>query len=213
VSAGTTTISGAYTLTGSGGNTATVSVAATRTLTATSTVANAASAVTGAGTIAGPLTLNTGSTIAPGAGVATLTTAAETWNGGAIYAWDVTTNVNTGTPGVDWDLLQLNAAALTVGANGATPFNLQITRSGAALGPILGGTWFTIAHAGSATGVLDANFLASDNLGNLWQIQSVSDGGTGVNIQAAPVPEPTAAGLLAAGFIGLLARRRRRARS
>jgi hypothetical protein len=53
----------------------------------------------------GPLMLS--GALAPGSGVGRFTSARQTWNGGAVYEWEI--NNANGAPGTGWDLLSLTS--------------------------------------------------------------------------------------------------------
>ena len=75
----------------------------------------------GTGTVAGGVVVS--GTLAPGAGVGTLNTGAETWNGGGSY--EVQINNATGAEGTGWDLLNITGA-LTVNANSGSKFTIKV---------------------------------------------------------------------------------------
>ncbi len=90
-------------------NNLTIANSAGLTLNSTNTVSGVCSVDPGAQLLGtglinnGPLILS--GTVAPGIGVGRFTTARETWNGGASYAWEL--NNATGAPATGWDLLSL----------------------------------------------------------------------------------------------------------
>jgi fibronectin-binding autotransporter adhesin len=179
--------------------------------------------VGGGGSIAGPLTVARGGTVSPGNSPGTLTAGGGTWAGGGTYTWEIANPAAAGGAlasdpgaGVGWDLVEMNANALTVTATAGSPFTINIVRTGgvATAGPLDPNQWFTIAHLGSVAGAISAsNFVLPDpGVGEQWEIQLASDGGSGFNLQVSPVPEPTAVAALATGALGLLVRRRRQRR-
>jgi hypothetical protein len=86
----------------------------------TVTVQSAAT-LAGVGVIGGPVTVQSGATVAPGdSGVGTLTTGAETWNGGGTYICEIN---STNAAGCD----QVNiAGALNVAATTGSKFVLKL---------------------------------------------------------------------------------------
>ena len=116
----------------------------------------------GSGTAAGSVTVN--GTIAPGTSIGTLTTGAEMWNGGGSYLWEIGTATNTatpGTPGTDWDLINLGGN-LTINATNNAGDNGKFT--------------ITVTNAGALS--LPANFDALKYYS--WKIAEVTDGGSRV---------------------------------
>lgn len=191
----------------------------------TSVLVNNTGTLGGSGTIAGPITVNSGGAISPGNSVGTLTTGAETWNGGGSYIWEITST--SGTAGTDWDLIQMGGNTLTITATSGNKFTI-VHGSGSVA---LGAAWHTIAEAGDvffgATpltpaggggAVVTAGFDPSAfELPVGWSIQAIDIGtdgaggaGQGYAIQVSAVPEPGAIGVLALAGIGLLSRRSRR---
>ncbi len=130
-------------------------------LTASSTVTVGGGATLGGtGTINGSVTNN--GTISPGAGVGTLATGAETWNGGGGYLCEINATNPTGS-----DRLNISGA-LTVAATTGNPFTVQIaslttnnTRGLLAnFDPSRNYTW-TIATAASLSGFSPAKFTVN----------------------------------------------------
>jgi fibronectin-binding autotransporter adhesin len=216
---GTLSLTGANTYAGGttiNGGTLLANAAAPNSATGTAAVTvNATGTLGGTGSIAGPVTINAAGRLSPGASVGKLTTGAETWNAGGTYNWEIGDPAGA-AGGTGWDLVETNAAVLTIGATpgAGNRFTINIVRAGGAAtsGPIDPDLWFTIAHAGSVTGFSpDAFTLPDSALGEPWEIRQVPNGSGGFDIQVGTVPEPGTTSLLALGTLGLLRRRRRSA--
>jgi len=141
-----------------GANTQTISVAAGATLDAsgrTNGVLTLASGQTLMGNgmvIATNLVVGSGSTIAAGASVGTLSTGAQTWNGGGTNVWEISDAA--GSPGTGWDLLNVTGG-IDVEAASANTFTINMASlSGSSPGPA-------------------ANF--DNNTNYSWTIASVTD--------------------------------------
>ena len=80
----------------------------------------------GNGTIGGAATIN--GNLSPGNSPGTIYTGNEAWNGGASYTWDVTETATNGTPGVNWDLLDVTGT-LTVNATSGNKFTINVVGS------------------------------------------------------------------------------------
>ena len=66
--------------------------------------------------------------LSPGNSPGTLYTGNETWNSGASYTWQVTETATNGTPGSNWDLLNVNGT-LTVNATIGSKFTINVVGS------------------------------------------------------------------------------------
>ena len=66
--------------------------------------------------------------LSPGNSPGTLYTGNETWNSGASYTWQVTETATNGTPGSNWDLLNVNGT-LTVNATSGSKFTINVVGS------------------------------------------------------------------------------------
>jgi hypothetical protein len=140
---------------------------------------NVGGTLAGTGAVNGPVTLN--GAIAPGnGGVGTLTTGAETWNGGGSYVCGFnSTNAN------GCDLLNISGA-LNVQATPGAPFTLKLASlsSGSSPGPLAGFnkfrnyTW-TIAAASGGLSNFATNKFAFDTSAFL---NDCSGGGFAVNL-------------------------------
>ncbi len=194
-------------------------------------IASSSAVTVGAGSIfAGRGTTNNASvlvngTLSPGdmsaaglSSIGTLTTGAETWNGGGSYAWQVNSVPALGAAGTNWDRLTLGGA-LTINATTTSRFTLQVIGLNAAglAGAISGFnnaqtyTWSLL----SATGItgfsadkfaIDSSaFAAANPLGGGWF--SVSQSGNSLNLVFTPVPEPRdyalVLGAITLGLVGL----------
>jgi autotransporter-associated beta strand protein len=161
---GTQTLSGANTYTG----TTTVSngmLLVNGSLAAGSAVTVSVNgALGGTGTVAGTVTVN--GTLAPGVGVGTLATGAETWNGGGSYLCELnSTNVN------GCDLLNITGL-LNVQATGGNKFTIKLNSltSGNTAGPMANfnkyanDNW-TIATASSGITNFSTNVFSLDTSG------------------------------------------------
>ena len=203
--------------------------------------AGLAGLATGAGTVTvnggllagngsvGPVVVNSGGTIGAGASttnIATLTTAAETWNGGGAFL----SKFNASTPATGtFDRLVMSG--LTINATAAAPFaiNLSNTSTGVtvsnpaivlvdvtdptAANPfnLSGGTTFTSLAALQATLVLNTGTAITAASGTL-QLDTMPDGTGGYDLILVAAPEPTSLLLVGAAAAPLtLGRRRRRA--
>ena len=163
------------------------------------------------------VTVNDGGTIAPGIGdsVANLTSAGQTWADGASYEWEIASPA--GSPGTDWDHLQLGASALDLDAEGFYTVNIVSVDATGAAGPLSGfdrdGYYrWTIATAGSISGFDSRHFLVdASGFTNYNDIGggSFSIIADGQHLQVLYVPEPSSMLLLGAMGAALLAKRRR----
>ena len=154
--------------------------------------------VSGTVTLTGNATAKLGGIIGAGAdntsaGIGTLTTGNETWNGGAAYQWKINAagtantpgNVTTlsGTAGTSYDLLQISPSF-----NSATSL-LTIT------GNTTGVAAFTIAPSGNLTGNIS---LGSTNTYN-WELAQIGSGNaTKISINGIPFGNSTSTNLLTA---------------
>ncbi|MFT3830924.1 MAG: autotransporter-associated beta strand repeat-containing protein [Opitutaceae bacterium] len=208
-------LAGTLVLDGSIARQSAVTVAAGATFAGTGTTNNAAVTVNG--------------TISPGAmsdtgvsQIGTLTTGAQTWNGGGTYVWQIADAA--GVAGGGWDLLQLGGS-LTVGATATNPFTLELIGLGTngASGTVANfdGTqsyvWTllttsTISGLASSNVVIDSTLFTASNPiseGKFSLVQS----GSSLNLVFTPVPEPATYALaLGVGTLGFAAVRQWRRR-
>ncbi len=111
-------------------NNLTVSNPAGLTLNTTHTV-NGVGRVSAGGRLLGTGRLNNGPLIlegmlSPGITIGRVTTARQTWNGGAVYEWEI--NDASGAPGVGWDLLSLtDGQGIQLQSATTNPFSLKLT--------------------------------------------------------------------------------------
>ena len=89
------------------------------------TTIRAGQTLSGSGTVTGPITI--AGTISPGNSPGILTTAAETWDGGGTYVWEL--NSATGSAGTNWDLLNIGGT-LTINSSLANPFVIDVRSLG-----------------------------------------------------------------------------------
>jgi len=82
----------------------------------------------GTGTVAGTVTVN--GIVSPGASVGTLTTGAETWNGGGSYTVEM--SAAGGIAGTGWDLL--STGGIAVAATSGSTFTIRLVSAGSAVG-------------------------------------------------------------------------------
>ena len=154
--------------------------------------------------------------------IGTLTTAEQTWNGGAGYVWQI--DHALGRAGTNWDRLALTGG-LTIGATPAAPFTLQVIGldSSGAVGTLAGfsnrssyswslltATTITGFEAG-AFRVDSAAFAAANPLGG--GSFSLARNGNSLDLVFTPVPEPATyalvLGVITIGFAGVRRWRRR----
>lgn len=168
-------------------------------------------------------------TISPGAmsvagvsSVGTLTTGAQTWNGGGSYEWQI--SGAGGVAGTGWDLLRLGGA-LSIGATDTNPFTLELIglgtngTSGAVAGFDNSQSYvWTLLTSSTISGLTPRNvtidstlFEAGNALGG-GQFSLVQNGSS-LNLVFTPVPEPAVYALaLGAGTLGIAAVRQWRRR-
>ena len=157
----------------------------------------------GSGTVAGSVVLN--GTIAPGAGLGTLATGAETWNGGGRYLCELNSTNSTGA-----DHLNVTGA-LNVQANAGIKFAVKLVSltPGNTPGPVANfskfsnNTW-SLVTASSGVMNFDTSKFAVDtsSFSNDWSGGSFALAVVGndliLNYLAAPQP-PKFSGIIAAG--------------
>jgi hypothetical protein len=113
----------------------------------------------------------------------TLNTGAETWNGGGSYLVNI--GANTGTPGSDWDLLNITGA-LDVAATSDSQFTIVLGSADPALDNTQNYTWRIATASGGVTGfdaskfTIDAS-LFPDDVGSGHFI--VTQSGNDVNLE------------------------------
>ncbi|MEO7300435.1 MAG: autotransporter-associated beta strand repeat-containing protein [Verrucomicrobiota bacterium] len=110
--------------------------------------------VSGSGTLPTVVINNTG-TISPGSSPGTLTTGAETWNGGGTYLWEVN---NAGS-----DLI--SASALNIAATSGSKFTINVTALEALTGwdNTKATNWTLVASGSPITGFSEDKFTIVDN--------------------------------------------------
>jgi autotransporter-associated beta strand protein len=170
----------------------------------------------GSGTIGGAVTVNALGTLAPGSGIATLTTgSAVTFTDGSTFAYDYETNLLTA------DLVQMSGG---LSLSGTVPLTVTDLGPNAAVTP---GTIFSLINYGgglSGSGLFSYGGLPLADGGtftvgaNTWQI-AYSSTTAGVNVSAPlpsgsfvnliAVPEPTAWAMLGSAVAIAVVMRRR----
>jgi hypothetical protein len=144
----------------------------------------------------GPLVLN--GALSPGNGVGRLTTARETWNGGATFNWEI--NNATGGPGTGWDLLSLtNGQGIDLESAATNPFTLKLitlsnTSPGLAanFGKTNGYLWTiavttnaTVTNFSAAKFAIDTTQFGNDFSGGAFSVESA---GTNLQLRFTAVP-------------------------
>jgi autotransporter-associated beta strand protein len=176
----------------------------------------------GSGTVIGGVNVASGSTLSPGNSPGTLSdSGAVTFSGGGNYLWQM--NRADGTAGADpgWDLESITGG-LNITATSASKFNIDIASltagdvAGAAVNfdPTQSYAWTIASAGGGITGFDPSAFnLDTSNFANPFSgTFGITTSGNNLQLTytGAPVPEPTGIlGAVAAGMLGLLARRRR----
>ena len=116
----------------------------------------------GSGTVSGMVALS--GAIAPGAGVGTLNTGAESWNGGGSYTCEISDA--TGAAGTGWDLLNITGA-LAVDATNVTTgskFNIRVVSLATAnFDNTANYTWRIATASGGVTGFDASKFTIDDS--------------------------------------------------
>ena len=216
--AGIVTLSGVNTYTGAttvGGGS--LVLANTGSIATNSAVAvNAGATFAGSGTVTNraPVTVNSGGHLSPGSmdplsgvsSIGTLTTGAQTWNGGGAYDWQI--GALTGTSGTNWDLVSLSG--LTINATSTNKFILNVGNLGVTL-PATGSYSWAIASLSSGTWgtIANLNSRFQVNLPTAWAADayrfSITQDTANLYLTMA-VPEPRTYALLLGvatlGFIG-----------
>jgi len=182
----------------------------------------------GSGTItAGTVTIASGGVHSPGNSPGIQTVAAETWESGGTYLWEI--NDLAGTAGTNWDLIAVTGLLDLSGLSAGSPFILDLTTltlantPGALATPIdIGSYVFPIATFGSLSSPLGSAALA--DLTELFDIRftnwaapqptsgsvRINSDGTGLNLELVVVPEPGAGTLVGVGVVAAAALLRRR---
>jgi autotransporter-associated beta strand protein len=191
--------------------------------------------ISGTGTIATAVTVGTSDVISPGNSPGTQAyTSLHAWSPGGTYRWEL--NSLTGSPGVNWDLVNVTSGTFSLAGLSTTPGNqfvLDLITLGAGdvagqlVTPYDGGSYtFAIASYAPANFLLPGGFsniagtdltsLFTINLGN-WQGAkpqlgdvSVKINSTASGIDVVIVPEPQALALAGIGIAAAWAYRRRR---
>jgi hypothetical protein len=183
----------------------------------------------GSGTIsAGTVTIASGGVHSPGNSPGIQTVAAETWESGGTYLWEI--NALAGTAGTNWDLIAVTGLLDLSGLSAGSPFILDLTTltlantPGALATPIDNGSYvFPIATFGSLSSPLGSAALA--DLTELFDIRftnwvapqptsgsvRINADGTGLNLELVVVPEPGALALAGLGIAAAAWALRRRA--
>ncbi len=172
--------------------------------------------ISGAGTVARTISLANGAILAPGNSVGVLTTGTQSWGGGGVYEWEISSIF--GDEGIDWDLLAVEGD-INIASTGVNPFEIRVVIAGDALNfdPEASYSWKIITATGSINDfdeslfTITANAFGSD-VANAFRLQQ--QGGDLYLIYAIPEPSTYAAAALGAVFIGgqLLRQRRLRGR-
>ncbi|MGI8967049.1 MAG: autotransporter-associated beta strand repeat-containing protein, partial [Limisphaerales bacterium] len=145
---------GTLALNGSGGMSASSNIFVTSTLDVTARTAGSMTlgegqSLKGNGSVLGAIVVASGSTIAPGQSIGTLTTGAETWLGGGSYQWEITHATSPGS----WDSLAINGS-LTLGASATNQFTLRFVSPGGALPGFNNASNYTWTIATTTGGIL-----------------------------------------------------------
>lgn len=202
---------GAGTLTLGGGDAYTgATVISNGTLVVSGSLSNTAVTVTsagklgGAGALGGAVTVS--GTIAPGVGVGTLVTGAETWMGGGRYECEINSTNAAGC-----DRLNINGL-LNVAATAGSPFTLRLVTlvSGTTPGPVAGfskyasNSWTLATASGGVTNfdtskvTIDTSAFTNDIGGGVFEL---AQAGTNLvlNYLAALMPPPAFTGIFNPG--------------
>ena len=163
----------------------------------------------GSGTVAGSVTL--AGILAPGASIGTLASGAQTWNGGARYAFEI--GQASGTPGTSWDLLE-STGGLTVAATSADPFTIAPISVGALadFDPAQRYAWQIASFPGGLAGfaaekfVVDASQFAPGLAGGTFGVELGGPGDFALTLvftPGTPAPAPMISGFTpACGWVG-----------
>lgn len=197
-----------------------------------------AGTISGTGTIGTAVTVATGDFVSPGNSPGTQAyTSLHAWSPGGTYVWEL--NALTGTPGTNWDFLNVTSGTFDFSGLAATPgsrFVLDLVTLDAsnAAGPLAspfdGGSFtFSIVSYNASNVLLPTGFAntAGTDLTGLFQINlnnwqgtkpelgniSVKVNSTATGIDLVIVPEPATLVLLAAGAAVAAAVRSKRRRS
>jgi hypothetical protein len=171
--------------------------------------------ISGSGTIDRPLTIDTGDTLAPGASVGSLATAAQTWADGGRFQLELADA--GGLPGAGWDLVNINGALQLGATGGSFTLELRTLTTGGAAGlmqgfdPAQSYSWrFASATGGisqfaSEDFTIDASGFQNPLAGGSFRVGQI---GGDLFLNFTPVPEPSTAVLLSLGGAWYFRRRR-----
>ena len=138
--------------------------------------------LSGSGTVNGVITLASGSVIAAGSSVGTLTTVAQTWNGGATLAVEMIDPA--GSPGTGWDRLAMNGSlTLDPSVTSGSPFVIQLSAAALAFDNSQSQSWLIVSSTGIQNGFsadkfsVDAAAFAASNPLDGGQFSASNSGG------------------------------------
>lgn len=178
--------------------------------------------LSGTGSIFGAVTNGAGGSISAGNEIGVLNTGSLVWFGGATNRWDIQNAASTA--GVGWDLLNINGSLTLNASSGAkaiidmVSFTLGGSRGLAAnFNPTQSYLWTMVQTTGGvffAPGeseltvfdLLTGNFLNSTTGGTFGIVRSTDGRQLSLSYTPAPtaIPEPSMAGLLGIGLLGLI---------
>jgi fibronectin-binding autotransporter adhesin len=169
----------------------------------------------GDGNFTGPLTLGAGVTLAPGNSPGTLNFASGlTLNDGGILEIEI--QAPTGTPGTNWDLLDvtgtLNLSGLSTGGYTLKAISLDLSGNPGAVSGLIGPASWTIAITTTINGFQATDFVINSSQFTGGGNFTLSQSGNNLMLNFTPVPEPSTYALMAAGLavVGLGYHRRRK---
>lgn len=159
----------------------------------------------GNGTFTSPLTLGAGVTLAPGNSPGTLNFASGlTLNDGGTLEIEI--QAPTGTPGTNWDLLDvtgtLNLTGLSTGGYTLKAISLDLSGNPGAVSGLISPVSWNIAVGTTISGFQATDFVIDSSQFNGGGNFTLSLSGNNLLLNFTPVPEPSTYALMAAG-IGL----------